>query len=66
MIFKCPKCHNPIVDGETAVLHFQVGGKHIYFCEPCGRGFKELKDIIEDKYNDDISELYQNYIREEL
>jgi len=64
MIFKCPKCRNPIIDGETVVLHFKIDDKHIYFCEICGRKFKELKNVIDDKYNEQLAEAFGMFIHD--
>ena len=46
---ECPKCHCPIIDGETVITAFSIGREHVYLCYECGKEFEELKEKIDNR-----------------
>jgi hypothetical protein len=62
---KCPKCNVEISNHGTVVMQFEIGAKIIYFCATCGRQFKLLKNVVDDKYNDNLNQSYCDFIRPE-
>ena len=61
---ECPKCNKVIVNGKTVILTFNLGEAIVSFCEPCGRKFKELKNVIDEKYHEDLEEAYYIFIED--
>lgn len=61
---ECPKCGKYFINRETVILTFNLGKIGVAFCEPCGRRFKELKDVIEEKYHENLEEAYDMFLED--
>ena len=61
---ECPKCHCPIVDGETVITAFAVGREHVYLCYKCGKKFEEAKKVIDNAHVNTLLLAYKLYIEE--
>jgi hypothetical protein len=59
---ECAKCRKPFINRETAILTFNLGRIGVAFCEKCGRRFKELKNVINEKYHENLEKAYEMYI----
>ena len=61
---ECPKCHCPIIDGETVITAFSIGREHVYLCYECGKEFEELKEKIDNRHVAILLNAYYTFIDE--